>query len=195
MAGDDEDFQVEGEENTTYKAPEKVATEELLNKDADDEALMKWKKKLLEGAPAGGGDGPNVVVEALKFCVEGKDDLVLDLTQPDNVLAESKFVVKEGVDYKLKIVFRVNNEIVSGLQFYNVFYKAGVKVPGMAQKHMVGSFGPKADPQEWRSSIADTLPAGMLARGTVTIKSRFTDDDKNIIKQWQWKIKLAKDWE
>merc|ERR1712087_41279 len=192
MAGEQDDF--EDDQPTNYKAPEKVATEELLNKDADDEALMKWKKKLLEGAPSGGGDGPNVEVLNLKLCVEGREDIVLDLSQSDQALQESKIVVKEGVDYKLKIGFKVNNEIVSGLQFSQNFYKSGIKVPGSSQKFMVGSFGPKAEAQEWRANVAETVPSGMMARGTVTIKSRFSDDDKNIIKQWTWTMKVSKDW-
>merc|ERR1712087_992814 len=96
MAGEQDDF--EDDQPTNYKAPEKVATEELLNKDADDEALMKWKKKLLEGAPAGGGDGPNVEVVALSFCVEGRDDLTMDLSQDPDVLKDTVFPVKEGVE-------------------------------------------------------------------------------------------------
>lgn len=50
-AAEGDDFDVE----TTpgYKAPAKVDLETLQNLDADDEALNRWKAKLLEGASAG----------------------------------------------------------------------------------------------------------------------------------------------
>ena len=50
MADHDEDA-IEG--TPGYVPPAKVGLEEMKSKDADDEALNRWKAKLLEGASAG----------------------------------------------------------------------------------------------------------------------------------------------
>ena len=59
---------------------------------------------------------------------------------------------------------------------------------------MVGSYGPKTEPHEYQTPIEDA-PSGMMARGVYTVKSKFTDDDKNIYKEWEWSLKIAKEWE
>jgi len=37
------------------------------------------------------------------------------------------FTIKEGVDYRLKVFFRVQNEIVTGLKYIHVVKRMGVK--------------------------------------------------------------------
>ena len=59
---------------------------------------------------------------------------------------------------------------------------------------MVGSYGPKADPQEYLTPC-DEAPKGMLARGHYTSKSKFIDDDKNCYLEWEWGFDIKKDWE
>ena len=60
-------------------------------------------------------------------------------------------------------------------------------------KHMVGSYGPKTEPHVFTTK-PDEAPSGMMGRGTYTIKSKFTDDDKNIYLEWEWALTIAKDW-
>lgn len=57
--------------------------------------------------------------------------------------------------------------------------------------HMVGSYGPKTEVQEFRTPVEDA-PSGMISRGSYTVKSRFTDDDKNIYLEWEWALKIVK---
>ena len=59
--------------------------------------------------------------------------------------------------------------------------------------HMVGSYGPKKELQSFTTQ-KDTAPSGMLARGSYTVKSLFTDDDKHEHLKWEWKIDIKKDW-
>jgi Rho GDP-dissociation inhibitor len=59
---------------------------------------------------------------------------------------------------------------------------------------MVGSYGPKTEVQEYKSPVYDT-PTGMLSRGLYVVKSKFTDDDKNIYLEWEWSFEIKKDWE
>lgn len=60
--------------------------------------------------------------------------------------------------------------------------------------HMVGSYAPKLDMQSYSTPV-DEMPSGMLTRGTYTVKSLFTDDDKNEHLKWEWSFELKKDWE
>ena len=58
---------------------------------------------------------------------------------------------------------------------------------------MVGSYGPKMELQSYITPFEDA-PHGMLLRGTYTIKSLFTDDDKNEHLKWEWSIDIKKCW-
>ena len=57
--------------------------------------------------------------------------------------------------------------------------------------YMVGSYGPKNEVQEYVTPSEDA-PSGMLSRGTYTVKSKFTDDDKNVYLEWEWTMKIGK---
>ena len=59
---------------------------------------------------------------------------------------------------------------------------------------MVGSYGPKAESQEFTSPVEDA-PKGMIARGHYNVKSKFIDDDKNVYLEWEWSFDIKKDWE
>ena len=59
---------------------------------------------------------------------------------------------------------------------------------------MVGSYGPKTEVQEYWTPV-DEAPSGMLHRGHYNVKSKFTDDDKNIYLEWEWSLDIKKDWE
>lgn len=58
---------------------------------------------------------------------------------------------------------------------------------------MVGSYGPRAEEQEFLCPADETLK-GVLSRGQYLVKSCFTDDDKNIHLAWEWNINISKDW-
>ena len=62
-----------------------------------------------------------------------------------------------------------------------------------SENYMVGSFGPKKDAQDFLTP-PDTAPGGMLARGSYTVKCKFTDDDKSDILTWEWVLEIKKDW-
>ncbi len=58
---------------------------------------------------------------------------------------------------------------------------------------MVGSYGPKTEEHEF-TTPNEEAPSGLIMRGTYIVKSRFTDDDKNIYLEWQWQLDVKKDW-
>ncbi|PKU28239.1 rho gdp-dissociation inhibitor 1 [Limosa lapponica baueri] len=101
------------------------------------------------------------------------------------------FVLKEGVEYRIKISFRVNREIVSGLKYIQHTFRKGVKID--KTEYMVGSYGPRAEEYEFLTPMEEA-PKGMLARGSYNIKSKFTDDDKTDHLSWEWNLTIKKDW-
>ena len=60
--------------------------------------------------------------------------------------------------------------------------------------YMVGSYGPKTEPHNYVTP-PDDAPSGMISRGTYKVKSKFTDDDKNIYLEWEWAFDIKKDWD
>lgn len=59
---------------------------------------------------------------------------------------------------------------------------------------MVGSYGPKTEEHSFLTPV-DEAPKGVLSRGRYVVKSKFTDDDKNVYLQWEWSFDIKKDWE
>lgn len=184
----------EPEETPGYKPPAQKTLDEIQKLDAEDESLVRYKQMLLAGAETAADDdgGPNVKVLKMSVIVEGRPDIELDLSGDLSKLKEKPIVIKEGTNYKIKITFKVVREIVAGLKFHQVSYRKGIRVDKSSL--MVGSYGPKADPQEYLTPL-DEAPKGMLARGHYTLKSKFVDDDKISYLDWEWAIDIKKDWE
>jgi len=193
-AADAELTPIDNEEPETvagYVAPKKVTIDELHQLDADDESLVKYKEALLNpddgAAPA--DDPRKVIVESMSLVVEGRDDIVLDLTGD---LSSMKMVVKEGVEYRIRIGFKVHHEIVAGLKYHHVIKRKGINVE--KQSLMVGSYGPKSQQQTWTQSQVEEAPKGALGRGLYKISSKFIDDDKHVHLAWNWDMEIKKDW-
>ncbi|KAG5679325.1 hypothetical protein PVAND_008898 [Polypedilum vanderplanki] len=183
------------EEHENYQPPPQKTIEELLSLDQEDESLRKYKEKLL-GAQADkiiidANNPKNVIVKRLALVVEGRDDMVLDLSGDLSMLKKQTFTIKEGVQYKIRIEFFVQREIVHGLKYVQKTYRLSVPVDKMT--HMVGSYPPKETIQHFLTPFEEA-PSGMLARGEYTISSLFTDDDKNEHLKWEWTLKVEKDW-
>ncbi|XP_031559033.1 rho GDP-dissociation inhibitor 1-like [Actinia tenebrosa] len=183
----------EPEETPGYKPPAQKTLEEIQKLDAEDESLVRYKQALLAGAEAAGAEGgPNVIVQKLTLVVEGRPDIEVDLTGDLTKLKEKAFVIKEAAEYRLKITFLVQRDIVSGLRLHQVTYRKGIKVDKTS--FMVGSYGPKKEPHTFLTP-SDEAPKGMLARGHYVVKSKFIDDDKHVHLEWEWAFDIKKDWE
>ncbi len=93
---------------------------------------------LCTGVPAT-DDPRQVVVVSIAILVDGRADMVYPLGTPEDVarLATTPIVFKEGEDYRIRITFRVNHEIVSGLKFAQWVYK--MKLRGAASLDSVCS--------------------------------------------------------
>ncbi|XP_011496818.1 PREDICTED: rho GDP-dissociation inhibitor 2 isoform X2 [Ceratosolen solmsi marchali] len=188
----DEELEVE----SNYKPPPEKTIEQILEADKEDESLKKYKETLLGEAKAGGvivdpNDPRKVIVKKLALCVTDRPDMELDLTGDLTQLKKQTFVIKEGVSYKIRIDFVVQREIVHGLKYLQKTYRLGVPVDKMT--HMVGSYPPKTEIQSYTTSAEDA-PSGVMARGSYTVNSLFTDDDRNEHLKWEWSFDIKKDW-
>ena len=109
-----------------------------------------------------------------------------------NLVKKQVIIIKDGIQYRIRIDFYVQREIVTGLKFVQKISRHGVKV--VKTNNMVGSYAPKAELQSYTTPV-DEMPSGLLARGTYTVKSLFTDDDNNEHLKWEWTFELKKDWQ
>ncbi|KAK3815306.1 MAG: immunoglobulin E-set [Benniella sp.] len=185
---DDEDF---ASENTGYKVGQKKTVDEYQNLDANDESLKRWKESLGLNTAVAGNDPHNVVVLKLALEVAGRPDVELDLTQSEEALKSQSFTIKEGVEYRIKVYFKVQSSLVSGLKYMQVVKRHGVRVD--KSEEMIGSYAAKPDIVEKKFAVEEA-PSGMLARGHYDVKSRFIDDDNTVHKEWSWSFDIKKDW-
>jgi len=206
MSGDQGDVTPEGLENdieSNYKPPPEKTIQEILAADQEDESLRKYKETLLgqnqaEIVVVEPDDPRRVLVKKLVLVVADRPEIALDLTGDISKLKKETFVIKEGVSYKIRIEFMVQREIVHGLKYVQKTYRMGV--PGSDEyepvdkmTHMVGSYAPKTEMQSYTTPSEDA-PSGMMARGSYTVQSLFTDDDKNEHLKWEWTFEIKKDW-
>jgi len=187
---------VDQEPDEDYKAPPQKTIEELLKLDNEDESLRKYKETLLGSQADTILIDPNnpakVIVKRLALVVAGRPDMVLELDGVDlSQLKKQTFIIKEGIQYKIRVEFYVQREIVHGLKYQQKTSRLGVNVDKMV--HMVGSYPPKAEIQSFTTNFEEA-PSGLLARGDYTVSSFFTDDDGHSHLKWEWSLNVSKDW-
>ena len=107
-------------------------------------------------------------------------------------LRKKPFPIKEGIAYRIRIDFFVQREIVTGLRYVQKIYRHGIPVEKMA--HMIGSYPPRETLHSF-TTPQEEMPSGLMARGSYTVRSLFTDDDKHEHLKWEWSFDLKKDWE
>ncbi|XP_053194226.1 rho GDP-dissociation inhibitor 1 [Scomber japonicus] len=186
----------EADSAVNYKPPAQKSLQEIAELDKDDESLRKYKEALLGKAAAGVAADPTIpniqVTRMTLVCEAAPNPLILDLQGDLDGFRKNPFVLKEGVEYRIKINFKVNREIVSGLKYTQQSFRKGVKVD--KSDYMVGSYGPRPDEEYEFLTTMEEAPKGMLARGTYNIKSKFTDDDKHDHLSWDWSLTIKKEW-
>ncbi|XP_034450004.1 rho GDP-dissociation inhibitor 1 [Hippoglossus hippoglossus] len=184
----------EADTAANYKPPAQKSLQEIQELDKDDESLRKYKEALLgKTAVVQDPNAPNIQVTRMTLvCSTAPHPLVLDLQGDLDNFRKNPFVLKEGVEYRIKINFKVNKEIVSGLKYNQQSFRKGIKVD--KSDYMVGSYGPRPDEEYEFLTSMEEAPKGMLARGTYDIKSKFTDDDKHDHLSWDWSLTIKKEW-
>jgi len=199
MSSNDDQDELAPTTTPGYKPGAAKSTDEYANLDAGDESLARWKASLgiVPGATNADTSGPKVTVLTLELAsptLPAGKTIVFDLKDTAK-LADTKknpIVIKEGVEYNVRITFKVNHSIISGARYLQVVKRAGVKVDKMEQ--MLGSYGPSEQPYT-KNFDPEESPSGMLARsGSYNVKSRVVDDDGEVYADWEWSFKLAKEW-
>ncbi|CAL9693774.1 unnamed protein product [Knipowitschia caucasica] len=187
----------EEEKSLNYKAPAQKTLKEIQELDKEDESLRKYKEALLGCSNPEVVEDPNVknvqVTKMTLVCTSASKPLVLDLQGDLENFKKNPIVLKEGVEYKIKISFKVNREIVSGLRYNQQTFRKGMRVD--KSDYMVGSYGPRPKEEYEFLTPLEEAPTGLIARGTYTIKSKFTDDDNHDHLSWDWCLSIKKEWE
>ncbi|KAG2323698.1 hypothetical protein Bca52824_006426 [Brassica carinata] len=156
-----------------------IALKEQLEKDKDDESLMRWKEQLLGKVDLEEvGETPDPVVKILNLTIRSPDREDLVLTVPE----DGKPTSKEPW-YTLVFTFCVTNNIVSGLRYSNTVWKTGIK----------GTFSPQAEPYN-HVMFEESTPSGMLVRGSYSVKSKFVDDDDKCYLENNYTFDIRKNW-
>ncbi|KAK5621692.1 hypothetical protein CRENBAI_020117 [Crenichthys baileyi] len=119
----------EKESDINYKPPAQKSLQEIQELDKDDESLRKYKEALLgKVAVVADPTAPNVQVTRMTLlCETAPGPLVLDLQGDLENFKKNPFTLKEGVEYRIKINFKVNKDIVSGLKYMQQTFRKGVK--------------------------------------------------------------------
>uniref|UniRef100_A0A3Q0T2P3 Rho GDP-dissociation inhibitor 1 n=1 Tax=Amphilophus citrinellus TaxID=61819 RepID=A0A3Q0T2P3_AMPCI len=170
-------------EPVNYKPPAQKTVKEIHELDKDDESLRKYKEALLgPGISEADPNVPNVqVIRMSLVCESAPEPLILDLCGDLEAFKKQAFVLKEGVEYRIKISFKVRCNIFSHLLTVD------------KSDYMVGSYGPRDSEYDFLTTVEEA-PKGLLARGNYVIKSKFTDDDKHDHLSWEWNLNIKKDW-
>lgn len=67
-----------------------------------------------------------VLVKKLVLVSEGQTEKTLDLSGDLSKLKQTVFTIKEGVQYRIRIEFFVQHEIVTGLKYVQKTYRKGI---------------------------------------------------------------------
>lgn len=201
MAEESTDFSQFEEErnNDQYKVSAKKTVDEYKNLDAEDESLAKWKESLGLSSDVLPLEFPDdkrkVVVQKIQLLVNTEPNpITFDLTNEKTIkeLASKRYKIKENSIYKLKIVFKVQHEIITGLRYVQYIKKAGIAVDKI-DDHL-GSYAPntKTKPFYEVELPESEAPSGFLARGNYSAVSKFIDDDKTNHLTLNWGVEIVK---
>ncbi|KAJ4472340.1 immunoglobulin E-set [Lentinula aciculospora] len=202
MSTDDNDHEdLKPSSTPGYKPSAAKTADEYAALDAEDESLARWKASLgLTAAASGNASGPKLTIltlELVSSTLPAGKAISLDLSNLAKVAADTKknpVIIKEGIEYNVRIKFKVNHSIISGVRYIQVVKRAGVKVDKTEQ--MLGSYGPSPNSDPYAKDFEpEESPSGMIARsGTYNVRSRVVDDDGEVYSDWEWQFKLAKEW-
>eukprot|EP01094_Clydonella_sp_ATCC50884_P014301 TRINITY_DN246_c0_g2_i1.p1 TRINITY_DN246_c0_g2~~TRINITY_DN246_c0_g2_i1.p1 ORF type:complete len:230 (-),score=76.75 TRINITY_DN246_c0_g2_i1:153-764(-) len=194
--------------DTGYQVAAKIDMKTIQEMDAEDESLQKYKAALLGnvGDACSPADDPRlVVIQSLHVIFKDGDTISyenLHTAEAVQAMKESTAATPmrfpEGSLYKIKVVFKVQHEIVAGLKYVNKVSRivGGKKVKALTQTEMLGSYGPQEAAHEVvfprLSDQWEQAPSGMIARGSYVALSRFVDDDKQTHLEFEYSFNITK---
>lgn len=121
------------EGNIWYPKVRRVSNKHVSGTDSNDESLQRYKQSLGLG---GGKDlsDPNdtrvCIIHSLTMESPGRSAVTIDLSAPGSevTLKDRPFKIKEGCKFTMVATFKVQHEILSGLQYVQVVKRKGIKV-------------------------------------------------------------------
>jgi len=105
--------------------------------------------------------------------------------------------MKEGCQYKTRVTFRVQHNVVLGLQIQNAVYALAGAKKIAEDVEMLGTYPPKNEFQavDLPKSGWNDCPSGHMYRGDYKAKMKFIDDDTKVHLLFEYTLKIAKDWD
>ncbi|RUO96583.1 immunoglobulin E-set [Jimgerdemannia flammicorona] len=169
-----------------YKPREKKSIQEYQTLYTNDESL--------QNQGSGPSDDPyHIIISQIALEVASHLDIILDLSTPEalQTVKDKPFTIKEGVEYRMKVLFKIQHDVVSSLKYLQVIKRHGIWID--KTEEMIGSYGPMPEP--YKKFMVKEVPTGMLARGHYEAKSKFVDDDNVMHIEWNWSFDIKKNWE
>jgi len=192
-------------DNPGHKPAGGKSVDEYQKLDAVDESLARWKASLgIGSAFAEEHSGPKLTVLSLELTSPTlpKDKTIkLDLTSEEkrNYYKYNAIQVKEGAPYKVTVSYKINHSIVIGARYVQVIKRSLLKsiLTGIGDtetwEEILGSYIADPNPRS-TEVISDDFPSGMVSRGEYKVVSKVVDDDEVVWLDWEWRLKVAKDW-
>jgi hypothetical protein len=111
--------------------------------DAEDQSLAKWKASLgISAGPTASdpSDPRRCIIQSLTLEVKGRSNIVIDLTAPGSLekLKSKPFTIKEGAEFNMKAVFKVQHDVLSGLKYVQSVKRNRIQV-AKDEEMLVGS--------------------------------------------------------
>lgn len=187
--------------DTAGKSPAAITVEEILARDTEDESLVKYKQALLGSAAFGDrgniSDPRRLVIDEFRVVFAPEDntpDIVHSFTTLEGLkrLETEGVVMKEGARFKLRIIFRVQHEIIVGVKFVN---NTASLLMNETEDLTLGSYPPGSTAHvfefpKWDYSEA---PKGIMYRGTYKVVNYFVDSEHNKHLEFKYELKIVKD--
>jgi Rho GDP-dissociation inhibitor len=106
--------------------------------------LRRWKESLGIGSGKDLSDPDDLrkaIILSLGLEVDGRSDIIIDLTSPGAVesLKKKPFTIKEGATFRMKATFKVQHEVLSGLKYIQVVKHHQMKVRVSKDEEMIVS--------------------------------------------------------
>lgn len=145
--------------------------------------------------------------------VEGRPDITIEFHSKEDLeaLKNKPFIIKEGAQYRMKVTFKVQHGILSGLKYVQVVKRGPLrqKDQEMIVGNLVnifedfadlfvfqGSYSPNTEkkPVYEKAFQTEEAPSGMLVRGKYNAASSFVDDDNVTHLTFNWTFEIKKEW-
>lgn len=179
-----------------------IKVKDIFAKESGDASMLAYFKSLGldENYKAPTDDERVVVIKQFEVIFQdGTEPIVLKFETPAEIEAAKKQVVtiKEGCNFKFRVTFRVQHEIVLGFKIHSKVAKMGKTIA--KDTEMLGTYAPSVDfktievpRNEWTEA-----PSGAMARGEYKSTMIFTDDDQEKGKKhphlnFEYKLKIGK---